>query len=265
MRKSTPVESNVKGARKSRRPTTPARHSENARAAGAPEPSAAQRQAAVDDAPPARRRNRRGEGGRLREEILTAAVSLAGTLGSIEALSLRAVAREAGITPMSIYAHFETKEELVWALIESEFASLAQQLDRAQADQKDPVARLRARCLTYVRFGLENPGNFLVLFGTAGRPTPPEGTPEQLPGWPLFAGFVSAIQACVSARRAPEVDPRAGATRLWAALHGITVLRVSKKGFPWPPIDQLVDELITDLVLDSALLTTTKRPSTPAH
>jgi AcrR family transcriptional regulator len=216
-----------------------------------------------------RRRNPRGEGGRLREEILAAAVSLVGRVGSVEALSLRAVAREAGITPMSIYAHFETKEELVWALIESEFASLAQQLDRAQADLEDPVERLRARCLAYARFGLEKPGNFLVLFGTAGRPTPPQTTPQQLPGWPVFAGFVAAIEACVSAGRAPEVRPRAAATRLWAALHGITVLRVSKKGFPWPPIEQLVDELITDLVLDSALLATTKprpkRPSTPTH
>lgn len=202
-----------------------------------------------------RRRNPRGEGGRLRAEILTAAVSLVARLGSIEALSLRAIAREAGITPMSIYAHFETKEELVWALIDAEFAALAKRLDAAQADEEDPVERLRARCLAYVRFGLENPGNFLVLFGTTGRPTPPEERPEELPGWPVFAGFVAAIEACVCARRAAQVQPRAAATRLWAALHGITVLRVSKKAFPWPPVGRLVDELLTDLVFDSRLTT----------
>jgi AcrR family transcriptional regulator len=200
-----------------------------------------------------RRRNPRGQGGRLRAEILTAAVSLVGRLGSVEALSLRAVAREAAVTPMSIYAHFETKEELIWALIDSEFERLAERLDRAEADKGDPVERLRARSLAYVRFGLENPGNFLVLFGTAGRPTPPKGTPEQLPGWPAFAGFAAAIEACISRRRAPQLDPRSAATRLWAALHGMTVLRLSKKGFPWPPVERLVDELLTDLVLNSAL------------
>ena len=36
----------------------------------------------------------------------------------------------------------------------------------------------------------------------------------------------------------------------------MTVLRVSKKGFPWPRVDRLVDDLLTDLVLDSALTAT---------
>src|SRR5919197_75475 len=200
-----------------------------------------------------RRRNPRGQGTRLREEILAAAVQLVGRLGSIDALSLRAVAREAGITPMSIYAHFESKEELVWELLDVEFAALAERLAAAENQAQDPVARLRARCLQYVRFGLERPGHFVVLFGTAGRPTPPEVTPHQLPGWPAFAGFIAAIETCVAAGSAPQLDPRAAALRLWVALHGMTVLRVSKTGFPWPPVEGLVDELLQELVLNSSL------------
>jgi AcrR family transcriptional regulator len=277
MRKATPEESSVK---RSPAPGTgaPAPGSKKAPDGAGPRLPAGQRHAhrqrtrrgASEDsaARPVRRRNPRGQGGRLRAEILTAAVSLVGRLGSVEALSLRAVAREVGITPMSIYAHFETKEELIWALIDSEFAALAERLDRAEAGKADPVERLRARSLAYVRFGLEHPGNFLVLFGTTGRPAPPQEKPEHLPGWPAFAGFVSAIEDCVSAGRAPQVDPRSAATRLWAGLHGMTVLRVSKKGFPWPSVERLVDELLTDLVLDSALLTTgetsRKHPSTDA-
>lgn len=202
---------------------------------------------------PTRQRNPRGQGARLREDILAAAVALVGRLGSIEALSLRAVAREAGITPMSIYAHFASKEELVWELLDVEFAALAERLAAAEDQAQDPVARLRARCREYVRYGLEQPGQFVVLFGTTGRPTPPEVTPQELPGWPAFAGFVAAIERCTAAGSAPPVDPRAAALRLWVALHGMTVLRLSKKGFPWPPAERLVDELIQDLVLDSSL------------
>jgi AcrR family transcriptional regulator len=201
----------------------------------------------------ARRRNPRGQGARLREDILAAAVALVGRLGSIDALSLRAVAREAGITPMSIYAHFENKEELVWELLDVEFAALADRLAAAENQARDPVARLRARCLHYVRFGLEQPGHFVVLFGTAGRPSPPQVSPEELPGWPAFAGFIAAIERCVAAGSAPQLDPQAAALRLWVALHGMTVLRVSKKGFPWPPVERLVDELLQDLVLKSSL------------
>jgi AcrR family transcriptional regulator len=200
-----------------------------------------------------RRRNPRGQGPRLREDILAAAVALVGRLGSIDALSLRAVAREAGITPMSIYAHFENKEELVWELLDVEFAALADRLAAAENQARDPVARLRARCLQYVRSGLEQPGHFVVLFGTAGRPSPPQASPEELPGWPAFAGFIAAIERCVAAGSAPQLDPRAAALRLWVALHGMTVLRVSKKGFPWPPVERLVDELLQDLVLNSSL------------
>jgi AcrR family transcriptional regulator len=200
-----------------------------------------------------RRRNPRGQGPRLREDILAAAVALVGRLGSIDALSLRAVAREAGITPMSIYAHFENKEELVWELLDVEFAALADRLAAAENQARDPVARLRARCLQYVRSGLEQPGHFVVLFGTAGRPSPPQASPEELPGWPAFAGFIAAIERCVAAGSAPQLDPRAAALRLWVALHGMTVLRGSKKGFPWPPVERLVDELLQDLVLNSSL------------
>ena len=156
---------------------------------------------------------------------------------------------------MSIYAHFASKEELVWELLDVEFAALAQRLDAAEDRAHDPVARLRARCLQYVRFGLEQAGHFVVLFGTQGRPTPPQVRPQELPGWPAFAGFIAAIETCVAAGSAPPLDPRAAALRLWVALHGMTVLRLSKKGFPWPPVERLVDELLSDLVLKSALAT----------
>jgi hypothetical protein len=71
-------------------------------------------------------------------------------------------------------------------------------------------------------------------------------SPQELPGWPAFAGFINAIQRCIAAGSAPQLDPRAAALRLWVALHGMTVLRVSKKGFPWPPVERLVDELLQE-------------------
>jgi AcrR family transcriptional regulator len=194
-----------------------------------------------------RRPNRRGEGGRLREDILGAAVRLISDVRSVEAVSLRGVAREAGIDPMSIYRHFASKEELVWAVLDAEFAELADALDGAERRFDDPVARLRARCLAYIRFGLERSGEFVVLFGTEGRPTPPDVESEHLPGWPVFAAFVAAVERC---RPEQPADARTRATLLWVALHGATVLRLSKRGFPWPPLEQIVDELLRHLVTE---------------
>ena len=58
---------------------------------------------AVQAAPPARRRNRRGEGDRLRDEIITAASQIIGETGDDSALTLRGVARRLGIAAPSIY------------------------------------------------------------------------------------------------------------------------------------------------------------------
>jgi AcrR family transcriptional regulator len=196
-----------------------------------------------------RPRNPRGQGARLREEIVAATVELIDRLGNVEAVSLRAVARQAGIDPMSIYRHFADKDELVWAVLDTEFAQLAHAMEEAADGHQTPGDRLRARCLSYVRFGLERRGEFLVLFGTEGRPPPPQGRPEQLPGWPVFAALADDVAACLAARgTAPAVDATTQATLLWAALHGLTVLRLSKQGFPWPPVELLVDHLLGELV-----------------
>jgi AcrR family transcriptional regulator len=173
-------------------------------------------------------------------------VRLIAEVGSVEAVSLRGIARAAGIDTMSIYRHFGSKEELVWAVLDAEFAELADALDEAESDFDDPVDRLRARCLAYVRFGVERSGEFVVLFGTEGRPTPPDVESERLPGWPVFAAFVTAVERC---RPTSAADARTRATLLWVALHGATVLRLSKRGFPWPPLEQMVDELLRHLVI----------------
>ena len=69
-----------------------------------------------------RDRNRRGEGGRLREEILQAATDLLERGGNAEAVTLRAIAREVGISAPSIYGHFEDREAIVSAVIDNAFS-----------------------------------------------------------------------------------------------------------------------------------------------
>ena len=64
-----------------------------------------------------RERNRRGEGDRLRAEILAAASRLLEAAGTDEGLSLRAVAREVGISPQSMYLHFGNLDELGLAVL----------------------------------------------------------------------------------------------------------------------------------------------------
>jgi hypothetical protein len=64
----------------------------------------------------------------------------------------------------------------------------------------------------------------------------------------VFGDFVRAVRRCVDAGLAPHDDPAVVATVLWAGLHGIVDLRLGKPGFPWPPVEALVDRTLRGLV-----------------
>ena len=65
-----------------------------------------------------RARNARGEGERLRDEILAAAIKVLSTIGPEDPFTLRAVAKEAKIAPPSVYIHFADRNVLLLAVLE---------------------------------------------------------------------------------------------------------------------------------------------------
>jgi len=198
----------------------------------------------------ARVRNRRGEGDRLRRQLLDAAGRLLEQGVGHEALSLRALAREVGIATTSVYLHFADRTELLIAVYKERFVELSRFLDEAIAGADGPAERLRACCLAYERFALERPNAYRVLFEVAGTPSePPPGlSRDQLPGVEAFGTVQRCLEACVDARLVPRTDLFVATTCLLAALHGLVALRASRPSFPWPPTAVLVDHLLTSQV-----------------
>jgi AcrR family transcriptional regulator len=94
-----------------------------------------------------RRRSRRGEGERLREEILAAAEAILIETRDESALSVRAIANAVGVTPPSIYLHFADRNELLFAVCERHAANLQEALEAAAAGVGDPLERIRRRGL----------------------------------------------------------------------------------------------------------------------
>jgi AcrR family transcriptional regulator len=130
---------------------------------------------------PRRSPNRRGEGERLREEILAAACRLVSELGGVEALTIRGVARTVGIAPASIYTQFADKSALIRGVIAHDYARLTTAL--READQavaaEDVVGRARAQVHAYCRFAVENPGHYRLMLGP-----PPPSAPRAETGKP---------------------------------------------------------------------------------
>jgi AcrR family transcriptional regulator len=102
-----------------------------------------------------------------------------GELGSEEALSLRAVAREVGIAAPSVYRHFSDKAELVRAVLAGEYEQLARCMAEAgrAADPSDPMAGLRAQLHAYCSYAMDNPGHYRLMFGIRQSPSLPGSGP----------------------------------------------------------------------------------------
>jgi AcrR family transcriptional regulator len=203
-----------------------------------------------------RQRNPRGQGARLTEDIVTGAIALIERTGS-EALTLRAVAREVGISAPSIYAHFPDRDAIVMAAAARIFDELTEAIEQGRDSAgKDPADRLVAGCEAYVAFGLKHPARYGVLFSgplTAApedrKPVPigPDSRPVIEFGAESFALLVEAIDDCVKAGASASTDVAADATAIWVALHGTVSLRTARPGFPWPAPAAFVRKLVLSL------------------
>lgn len=192
-----------------------------------------------------RRRNPRGQGERLRDEIVEAASALLAETGDAGRLSLRGVAKRVGIAATSVYLHFPDVEHLAWAVVERRYAELARTTAAAEAGVADPGAALLARCRAYCRFGLEHPGHYRVMFEVE----PPAHDFARSPARPAFEALVGAVGRCVDAGVARHRDdPFRLATLLWVALHGLVLARIERSWFPWPPLDGMVADLVARVV-----------------
>jgi AcrR family transcriptional regulator len=195
----------------------------------------------------ARSRNPQGEGGRLRQELIAAAGRLLAGGVAPEALSLRAVAREAGVSAPSVYLQFESKDTLLRAVVSEQFALFQRAIEEGVATGRDPATRLLNGCLAYCRFAVAHPGSYRVIFETP-LPSWPDVPVAELPGMEAFQLLVDAVAGCIAVGVAAPGDPFAIATDIWVALHGTVTLRQRLPGFPWPDLETQLAGILGALI-----------------
>jgi AcrR family transcriptional regulator len=201
---------------------------------------------------PRHTRNRQGEGIKLREEILAAAGRLLESTGNDDAVTLRAVAREAGITAPAIYAHFADRGEILRTVVELSFTELAITLRTAAEAHDEPVDRLRAVGRSYLEFAVAQPNHYRMLFErhrteAAGGGGPVSTDVRTIVGADAFGVLLDATDDCIRAKASTASAAAPTATRIWIGLHGQATLQASLPWFPWPDSDQLADDILTRL------------------
>ncbi|MDX8052023.1 TetR/AcrR family transcriptional regulator [Lentzea sp. BCCO 10_0798] len=187
-----------------------------------------------------RRRNRRGEGGKLRDEIIAAAVALLDEGGDERAVTLRSVARKAGIAAPSIYPHFADQPSIMLAVVQQEMDALTATL-REAADNASPDARARlfAVCNAYLDFAELHPQRYRIMFGGLWTPSVEDTsiTDADLDslGAEAFTLLVDVLGACVEEGIAHGSDDLFGdAVALWLGLHGLAHQRAVVRKMPGP-------------------------------
>lgn len=189
-----------------------------------------------------RARARRGEGDRLRDEILEAAEHLLVKTGDADRVSIRAVADAVGVTPPSIYLHFADKAEMLLSVCGARFAEFDAVLLAAGATIDDPLEALMRMGSAYIHFGVDNPEHYRILFmvRNAGK----RSLHEMPAAAAAFGHLVDDVQRCIDSGQFAAANAKLVATGIWTAMHGLTSLLISAPAFPWPDIDVMIGQVM---------------------
>lgn len=185
----------------------------------------------------------------LREQIMDAARELFVSEG-YESVSMRKIADKIEYSPTTIYLYFKDKTDLLVQLCDETFARLGERLERIRQKQEDPLLALREAARAYVKFGLQHPNHYKIVFIT---PLQQEVDDERYAfegsmGERTFNYLRECVSACVEQKKFRPVDVETTSQALWAAMHGVTSLLVAHADFPWVSREKLIDQVIDTMI-----------------
>jgi AcrR family transcriptional regulator len=171
--------------------------------------------------------NRPYHHGDLRRALVDAARQLLERDGP-NALSLRAVAREAGVSPAAPYHHFKDKSELLDAVAEQGWRMLSEFLARTPAVSGDLPDRMAEVGLSYVRFAREHPALYRLMYDCSrNRAALPEHGGEQSDA---FAHVRERLLA--AGIQSSDLGVELATIASWCAAHGLAEMAAFKQFQP---------------------------------
>jgi AcrR family transcriptional regulator len=186
--------------------------------------------------------------GDLRNALIEAGAELAES-GGPAAVTIRAAAAKAGVTPTAAYRHFADHAALLDAVRDQAMNRLSSAMGRYMRtvpkgdDAQDAMARLRATGRGYIQFAVSEPGLFHTAFttGTKKMQPPRPGTPSP------FGMLNDALDGLVAAGLMHERDRPLAELAAWSAVHGLAVLLTEGplRGLSRRERDAVIDRSLT--------------------
>lgn len=161
--------------------------------------------------------------GDLREQLVLAGEKALAEM-PVEQVSLREIARRAGVSHAAPKHHFATMGNLLGEIAARGFVKFVAALDNASqhTSVQTPEGRLMAMGWAYLRFAEANPAIYALMFGKMDRMTiTPSMVQSSLATWMQLENAVAAI---VGSTRAAT-----GALHVWSSVHGLSMLKAERR------------------------------------
>jgi AcrR family transcriptional regulator len=168
--------------------------------------------------------------------------------GKYETLSVRELARRAGVAPNAFYRHFESKEAIFSVLATEGFTELNRRFDTLPP--APPRQRLCLMSDVYTSFAQEHPAHYRLMFGTAKSTL--MSSPELHEAGTGCFGRLVATTIAVTGGGGPE-DPTTlqRALDIWSLIHGWSMLRIDGVTSFVPPAPVQPASVATDAIIES--------------
>lgn len=173
-------------------------------------------------------------------------------------VTLRALAKQLGCSPMTPYRYFRDRDEIFAAVRSAAYREFAEDQEAAVQPGQSPIERLAALGRAYVDFAVRRPDQYRLQFSLT-QPNP-DGYPElrdaEQRAWLPLSNAVSDAVAAGSL----VGDPQVLAHLLWSSTHGLVSLHLAGKLVLGPSLDDLLVPLLTALLRGTA-----PRPDSPVE
>lgn len=147
-------------------------------------------------APPTRVRRTQAGMRALREQLLAQARAIYQAEG-LEALSMRRLAQDAGLSPMTLYSYFPSKQALLESVWIEVFEALVDHLLTATASKRTPRTVLEAHLRAFIAFWEDRPDQYRLIYLSAQTGSGQEAV--DMSQQPVYARFVGLMRERVAA------------------------------------------------------------------
>ena len=143
-------------------------------------------------------------------------------------VSMRKIAKRIEYSVGTLYLYYKDKDELFLAVQAFAFAEAFNYMQPA-LQEKDPLDRIHQMGERYIRFGLQHPDLYQLMFMMENPMDALEDEANWKPGIRLHELLMTIVHDCIAAGHFPGTDPETTSFTMWSLVHGMVSLQVSQR------------------------------------